>query len=287
MAITDPLMDIKKYFCRWHEDYYERIHTKETKNTNDITNQEPSKNYLVRSGVLYDYLNTKIQELTNNFNSKITQTKTELNNKIPTLWEFNNNLKQPDDIQKIVDAATVDGFSFDSTSNFKVPSNAQDGLMQPEERALLYYCTHWYLFTGKQIIDGRGSFLSKHMQMRVNLGLGLVFFRFSYGAKQDGTSCPWLRQQKNHDGGRVWKATNENYGGANMFNEPGIWKTVAPAFAMTIPTNHPDINIQIKQNEFNLVAETPQEVDKDILTSAVWYFHTQNDEHKIINQLKR
>ena len=133
---------------------------------------------------------------------------------------------------------------------------------------MIYYCTKWFLFTGSEIIGAPGTWLSKHMQMRVNLGLGLVYFRFYY------KDCPWLVQQNNHDGGKVWEASK--YADGQAFTGAGIWKSVVPAAAMAISTNLPDINIQIKSDEFNLIAETPQTQAKSILTSSTWYY--QNDD---------
>ena len=80
MAITDVLAEIKNYFLNWHTNNYVTLHTKET---NQVTNQSPDKDYLVHSGAIKaadDAIRTDFTNADINLQNQINDIN---NNKLP------------------------------------------------------------------------------------------------------------------------------------------------------------------------------------------------------------
>lgn len=248
MAITDVLAEIKNYFFNWHTNNYVTLHTKET---NQVTNQAPDKDYLVHSGAIKaadDAIRTDFTNADTNLQNQITSNKNNINT-------INGKLRtasygtMPDVVEqsrKYYDSDTI-GFNFPGLT-----SAAHDGFLTPKEKLDIYYFGKWYELTGAAA--GFDSKHASHVTVWVNIGLRLVYFYFSY------KDCPWLKNETEYF---TVPLTDKN--------DP-MWQ-ILPVRSVWAPTNVDNVRMGWTNNgEFYLRSDTKITNKKSIYASMMWFY---------------
>ena len=265
MAITDVLETIKDYFLNWHTNKYTELHTKET---NQVTNTAPEKDYLVHSGAVkladdtirndFTYADTQLQNSINNIT----------NNELPK--KVNNN--------QYAKASPINGIKYadpDVRGLDPEPlTTAQNGLMTWRDKAELQALGRWYECVHPdnktQTFQKTFKSINKHSVIWVNPALRIVYYRYSCKTFKKGW---WYgEKQIDHYMATASDMTNEgdNYKGSIF------WDQVAPIHTIWAPTNH--VGIQMGMGKDGILHfRSASKITKDITLagSLFWFYRSQ------------
>lgn len=209
MAITDVLAEIKNYFLNWHTNNYVTLHTKET---NQVTDQSPDKDYLVHSGAIKAAEDAIIQGYTNADTNLQNQINDINNNKLPK--------KANNDVYANVGSTNGIASYQDDWRGFnpKASGDCHNGLMKWQDKAQLLQLGIWY-----EVKRAQHASLGEHMTLWVNPAMRICYLKFYYknfpvnkwdNIYSDSAEWDWYSSSSDHflDNcapiSNIWAATN-------------------------------------------------------------------------------
>ena len=272
MAITDVLETIKDYFLNWHTNNYTNLHTKET---NQVTNTAPEKDYLVHSGAV----KTANDAITNAF----TSADTNLQNQINTI----NNTELPKKVNnnQYAQASPVYGIKYaepDIRGLDPQPlTTYQNGLMTWRDKAELQSLGIWYecVHPNNKTKTWQHTFKSieKNSTIWVNPALRIVEYRFYCKKFKKG----WWYDGKNCDMYMAGEYNNSTDMANEGDNNKGsyFWDQVSPISGLWGPTNH--INIQMGMTTDGILKfRSTSKITKDIgLQGTLFWFYRDDSSY--------
>lgn len=254
MAITDVLAEIKNYFLNWHTNNYTTLHTRET---NQVTDQSPDKDYLVHSGAIKAADDAIIQGYTNADTNLQNQINNLNNNKLD---KTQNATASP--ITGIKYATDVRGFRPAKLTSY------QNGVMTWRDKAELQSLGRWYeCVPGTPTKQRQIQFKSiePHSIVWVNPALRIVYLRFYY---RDFNR--WAKGNKEAD---IYMATKRD-----IYTEAGdpaiFWYQIRPMHTIWSPTNIPYIQIGVDSHDgiFKIRSSEKVTSKKTISGSLFWFY---------------
>lgn len=254
MAITDVLVEIKNYFLNWHTNNYETLHTRET---NQVTDQSPDKDYLVHSGAIKAADDAIIQGYTN--------ADANLQNQINNL--NNNKLDKTQNAK----ASPITGIKYaESDTRGVIPAKLtsyQNGIMTWRDKAELQSLGKWYeCVPGKPTKTWQTQFKSiePHSIVWVNPALRIVYLRFYY---KDFNR--WAEGKKEAD---IYMATK-----TDMYTEVGapatFWDQIRPIHTMWSPTNITYIQIGVDSDGIFKIRSSERVTSKKTISGSLFWFY--------------
>ena len=254
MAITDVLVEIKNYFLNWHTNNYTTLHTRET---NQVTDQSPDKDYLVHSGAIKAADDAIIQGYTN--------ADINLQNQINNL--NNNKLNKTQNAT----ASPITGIKYaeNNTRGFRPAklTSYQNGVMTWRDKAELQSLGKWYeCVPGRPTKTWQTQFKSiePHSIVWVNPALRIVYLRFYY---RDFNK--WAEGNKEAD---IYMATKRD-----IYTEAGdpsiFWDQIRPMHTMWSPTNIPYIQIGVDSDGIFKIRSSEKVTSKKTISGSLFWFY--------------
>ena len=254
MAITDVLVEIKNYFLNWHTNNYTTLHTRET---NQVTDQSPDKDYLVHSGaikaaddaIIQGYTNADINlqnQINNLNNNKLNKTQNATASPITGIKYAENNVR---------------GFRPAKLTSY------QNGVMTWRDKAELQSLGRWYeCVPGTPTKQRQIQFKSiePHSIVWVNPALRIVYLRFYY---RDFNK--WAEGNKEAD---IYMATKRD-----IYTEAGdpsiFWDQIRPMHTMWSPTNIPYIQIGVDSDGIFKIRSSEKVTSKKTISGSLFWFY--------------
>ena len=254
MAITDVLVEIKNYFLNWHTNNYETLHTRET---NQVTDQSPDKDYLVHSGAIKAADDAIIQGYTN--------ADTNLQNQINNL--NNNKLDKTQNAK----ASPITGIKYAETDVRGIRpaklTSYQNGVMTWRDKAELQSLGKWYECvpsTPTKTWQTQFKSIEPHSIVWVNPALRIVYLRFYY---KDFNR--WAEGKKEAD---IYMATK-----TDMYTEAGdpatFWDQIRPIHTMWSPTNITYIQIGVDSDGIFKIRSSEKVTSKKTISGSLFWFY--------------
>ena len=254
MAITDVLAEIKNYFLNWHTNNYVTLHTRET---NQVTDQSPDKDYLVHSGAIkaaddaiiagYTTADTNLQNQINNLNdNKLNKTQNATASPI-------NGIRYAEYDVRGLNPAPLTSY--------------QNGVMTWRDKAELQALGKWYECvpgTPTQTYQTQFRSIEPHSIVWVNPALRIVYLRFYY-KNFNG----WAEGGKEAD---IWMPTTTDI--RTEGGDPAtFWDQISPIYTMWAPTNIPYIQIGVDAAGIFRIRSSEKVTSKKTIAGSLFWFY--------------
>lgn len=254
MAITDVLAEIKNYFLNWHTNNYITLHTRET---NQVTNQSPDKDYLVHSGAIKAADDAIIQGYTN--------ADTNLQNQINDLNDNKLNKTQ----KAIASPITSIKYAESDVRGIRPAelTSYQNGIMTWRDKAELQSLGQWHeCVPGTPTKKWQTQFKSiePHSIVWVNPALRMVYLGFLYKNFNS-----WAEGNKEAD---IYMATKTDI--YTRVGDPAtFWDQIAPIYTVWAPTNISYIQIGVDSDGIFKIRSSQKVTSKKTIYGSLFWFY--------------